>query len=218
MSGASSCPLIGFEIDYPARIILVGSSFCGKSSTILEFISNRDLIFKPKVEKVYYFYSQPDKKYVEFQELHPEVEFFQDYNSAEKLIGQTKSSIFVFDDYINILSTDSKFRNFINDFFVKISSHTNSSVIITIHNLFADNLRLLRLNATHLLLYKNLQDISSIKRLASQVVPNKSNNFVDCYLDATSAPYGYLCLWFSGVQLRLTNFLLPNSNGIVYNV
>jgi hypothetical protein len=34
-------------------------------------------------------------------------------------------------------------------------------------------------------------DISSIKRLASQVVPNKSSNFVDCYLDATSVPYSF---------------------------
>ena len=211
---------VNFKLPFPSRICLIGSSGSGKSRATLDVLRKLDFVFDKKIEQVIYLYNESSVDYNTFAEENPKVIFIKEFESLDSYINTDINQLVVVDDFIQELELGKSFSSFITGFFCKKSHHTNTAVIFIVQNIFAKNLRTCRLNCTHLCLFANRQDSSSIRRLASQILPTKTEKFLNAYYDAVRAPHGYLFIDFSSTDnsIRLSNSIYPRLDTKVYNV
>ena len=69
------------------------------------------------------------------------------------------------------------------------------------------------MNTNYLVLFKNPRDKYQVMLMARQMFPGKSTFFMECFEDATSAPYGYLLIDYKSRtpdHLRLRTDLLSD--------
>ena len=78
--------------------------------------------------------------------------------------------------------------------FTKKSHHGNLSVIYIVQNLFhqSKDHRTISLNASYIVLTKNVRDASQVIHLAEQIYPNNVKFFQQAYQMATAEPFSYL--------------------------
>jgi hypothetical protein len=94
------------------------------------------------------------------------------------------SRAFILDDFLNDV-----YSKQVCDLFTKGSHHRDINVILIAQNLFQQELyyRDISLNATYLVLLKNVRDKHQFAYLARQVYPEDSDSLYRAYLDATTA-------------------------------
>jgi hypothetical protein len=82
------------------------------------------------------------------------------------------------------------------DLFTKGIHHTNISVILITQNLLHQGkyCRDISLNATYIVVLKNVRDREQFLHLARQVLPHDCKGLPDAFLHATKAPHVYLVL------------------------
>jgi len=103
--------------------------------------------------------------------------------------------LFILDDMLN----DAYSSGLVCDLFTKGSHHRNISFILITLNIFhqSKHCNEISLNATYLVLLKNVRDRSQFSRLAQQVYPKNSVDLYVSRLHATAKPHGYLVLYHS---------------------
>lgn len=94
---------------------------------------------------------------------------------------------------------DRQMQNINNDvlsIFTRETHHLNSSVILTLQNLFLPNpvMRTISLNARYLELWKQPRDIRQVQYLGQQMFPQEVESFVAVYKMATGRLYGYFLI------------------------
>jgi len=115
----------------------------------------------------------------------------------------------------------SETNQLVANMFTKISHHRNVSVVYLTQNVFDKNkyARTISLNTHYLVLFKNPRDASQFATLARQMYPNTSKFAIEAYMDATSAPYGYLLIDLKPEQDErccLRTNVFPGENQYVY--
>jgi len=126
---------------------------------------------------------------VPYQQFAGHVRFHEgvpaDFNSREK------PCLIILDDLLN-----SAYSKEVCDLFTKGSHHRNISIILITQNLFRQGkcCRDISLNATYIVVLKNVRDREQFSHIARQVLPHDSEGLSDAYLHATKAPYGYVVL------------------------
>ena len=143
----------------------------------------------PLPENIVYFYSEYQDTFGEIELLVPSIQFVQGLPDAlVDSLNPKIRNLFIIDDMMGEKDA------VIAKLFTKKSYHGNLSVIYIVQNLFhqSKNHRTISLNASYLVLTKNVRDASQVIHLAKQLYPSNTKFFQQAYQMATKEPYTYL--------------------------
>lgn len=202
-------------------IALVGASCSGKTVMLLSMIKNKS--FEHKVENALccYLVKQPiyDEmaKYVPNFVLHqglPDKAFVDEF--LEENHGHT---LIIIDDLGHILGSNPD----IASYFSVGTHHRNFTLVIMLQQLYFKGVhsKLIQLNTSYLVLFRQLRDVSQVGILARQMYPTNWKEFMKIYEDATNEPYGYLVVNThpqSNPDLRLLTKIFPRDRTIAYKL
>ena len=209
----------GTIIRTPCRIVMSAPSCGGKTYTVVKLLTGN--ILYPFPTHIYYCYSywQP-ALYGKLKNFFgTKITFIKGFTAEllnENYLSADKPACIVLDDQMSALGPD------IVRLMSETSHHKNCSVILLLQTLFPCNKygKTITSQATHMFLYDNPRDKNTVKCFARQAYPNNVKQFMEVYDDATSVPYGYLCvdlLPTTPRDLRLrTNITEPYKNTVVY--
>ena len=196
------------KIHLPKNILLVGGTQCGKSYFLKRMIEENDALFTPRYQHVIYCYGAWQSMYEELQnELGSRIDFRQDIPTKDEIIeiSQTiKGPILMcIDDKMSTALVDGKKGSEVLELVCVTAHHYNVSCVIILQNLFHNKLvREISLNTHFLILFKNQRNHSQIRVLASQIMPDNRDFFIDSYNKATNEIYGYLFIDLSPTSNR----------------
>ena len=171
---------------HPFSLIVAGSSGTGKTEFVKQLINNRQNMIVPSPKKVIWHYGIWQDGY---EKLQPEVTFVSGLTG----LGDSEGSeplLVVVDDLMNEMDDR------VLDMFTKKCHHQNTSIILIVQNLFANNkcFRTISLNAHYLVVFENARDKQQISALARQLEPRRSQAVVDAFEMATEKPHGYMLI------------------------
>jgi hypothetical protein len=178
------------KFKHPFACIISGPTGSGKTSFCVRFLENLDTLCNERRFDggIYWCFSEKTavpriRRDVRFHEGVPD---FANERGVPRL--------FILDDLLNDV-----YSRQVCDLFTKGSHHRNISVVLITQNLFHQvrYCRDISLNATYLVLLKNVRDKTQFTHLARQVYPEDSESLYRAYLDATRLPHGYLILDFA---------------------
>jgi hypothetical protein len=180
------------EIEFPPRIVVSGPTNCGKTFLITQMLT-KDNVFDKPIEKIYYC-AKHRNSIPDVLRRNRKVEFIRSLPNEDDDILENRrnlNTIFVIEDWL-----ESAFDNSAVSSLFTSGRHNNIGVIITSQVLFpkAKKARNISLNASHLILFKNFRDSSSIGYLARQICQKNSKALVDLFLNITEKPYSYLVI------------------------
>jgi hypothetical protein len=181
----------------PTSLLVVGSSFSGKTHFISNLVLNKSKMFYPEPKKILWVYNTWQNVYDTLSQLVHGIEFTNKIPSKseiEKFTDDNQPCCLVIDDHMTNLDSAPA----IAEYFTVFCHHRQLSIILVLQNLFhqCKPLRDISLNAQGIILFKNLRSHHQIGVLASQMFPgNKRKYFLQAYNDAVlNKPYGYLLL------------------------
>jgi len=185
----------------------------GKSSLLLQMVRHRNKVFSCAIDFVVWVYKYNQPEFDCLAATDSSVVFTNNLANVNKLIDGKKNCFVIFDDLMLNFKT-SEGNAFITDWFIRKSSHTNTSVAVLLHNPFFPNLKTVMLNASCTILFRNNRERQQIYYISSQMFPTHTKFLVYCYLDAISLKqFGFILLDHSNqlVSERYTvrNFVLP---------
>lgn len=184
--------MVNFKISLPCRIIICGQSGTGKSTLVSKLLLNRQRLMGTEFERIIYCSKYKSSMPNELESI---AEFNEGLPSKELVRNEENQEIFfVLDDMISeVFSSE-----IINDLFLTGRNRRLSCCIIT-QTLFPKSslARNIMLQATHLIVFRMLRDVSSYTFLARQVAPGNSKFFTDIYLNTVQKPFQYIVLDFS---------------------
>jgi hypothetical protein len=202
-------------------IALVGASCSGKTVMLLEMIKHN--LFEYKVKNVLCCYLVHQPIYDEMVDYVPNfvlhqglpqkafVDEFLDENEGHTLI--------IFDDLGHVLGSNPD----IASYFSVGTHHRNFTLVIMLQQLYFKGVhsKLIQLNTSYLVLFRQLRDVSQVGILSRQMYPSNWKEFIKIYEDATSEPYGYLIVNThpqSDPNLRLLTKIFPHERTIAYKL
>jgi hypothetical protein len=209
------------KLKWPSRMCVYGPPATGKSTLLLKLLKLRDYVFEEPAGEAFYLYSEDQSGFDEYRNL-PGVTFSQSYKEVDEWISPTRNQLVIVDDFVLDLEKNTEFAGWITDLYVKRARHSSTTVIFATQNLFAKNLRILRLSCSNLVLFSSKTDSKTITVLASQIAPSNSAFVLKAYLDSVSEARGFLHIDFSSLKntVHYTNFLWPElyRNKVFLNV
>ncbi|DAC81475.1 TPA_asm: FtsK [Anelosimus tangle-web spider MELD virus] len=175
------------HIPLQSNILINGITKSGKSTFISNLFSPQFWSFKYNLSGVYLFSK------IAVQEAWTNLKKNLDrlkiplysYQSLEKLweLKTTipNGSILIVDDFMVDAIKDKKLMSLLTDLFNVTTHHNNIISIFTLHNLFADGFRTMRLNSDYIFLFSNPVDVNSTKVFFKQLDANKFNLLFTAY-------------------------------------
>ena len=166
---------------------VVGPSFSGKTELLKRMVANADALFEqpPTMILICHHPGCGDQ----FRSLRhdPRVQLSEGLpkDGFQSLRDCPGTKLCIFDDLV----LD---RELMHNLTCVYAHHWHTFFVFTFHQLFAENNRVVRLNARYLTLMSSPADRSSVAKWAAQYRPGATRYFLDCYADATSRPYGYM--------------------------
>ena len=195
---------------HPARIIVYGPSYSGKSTFVYKLLQNQKKVFDVIFDRIIICNggsttSLPNNLNIE------------NYDYLDSTIIDTldknHNNIVVIDDNMHRAANDLN----ISELFTKKSHHLNTTVIFIIQNLFpkSEFMTDIRRNSTYLILMSNPSENKSVRLFSSQVDSENPKFISDCFADATrNRPFSHLLLDFHQQQLnevRVRSNILPEN-------
>ena len=188
----------------------------GKSRLIFKLLGNVQVMIDSPPENIKYFYSEYQDTFAEIKSLVPNFEFIERVPDVifDSINPKTRN-LYIFDDMMG--ERDSV----IAKLFTKKSDHGNLSVIYIVQNLFhqSKDHRTISLNASYIVLTKNVRDASQVIHLAKQIYPNNVKYFQQAYQMATAEPFSYLFIDLTPTcpdETCLRSGIFPNEKHYVY--
>jgi hypothetical protein len=183
-----------------ARILVSGSSGCGKTSLLHQLLINRNGLFPHHFDNIVYCYG------VKTHALQQLEEYFKDRitlcegvpENLLQLCTKGKHSICVLDD----LDEESFSSQQVAFAYTRWSHNYGFAIACSSQNLFASGNKRLTLirNCTTIILFKNYLDYSVPRLVAHRILPTKPQTFLKIFDHVTSHPYGYLAVCGTGPQ------------------
>lgn len=206
----------------PISLLIVGSSFSGKTYFIANLLKQRVQMFEPVFEEIIFVYSSWQPVYDELERTINNIKFITTIPSKSEIEIITKDlqpRLIIFDDQMTHLAECPD----ITDYFTVFTHHKNLSCILVLQNLFyqAPCIRDISYNVQGLILFRNLRSPQQIGILASQMFPGKKRKyFLSAYEDAcVNTPYGYLFCDINpkyDTKYQLRTNILPGNNAKIY--
>lgn len=195
---------------HPFTAMVAGSTGCGKTTFVRQFLDNIEEMMTPTPEEVVWCFGQfqegyRDLKGVVLREGVPDVSDFQD----------GKRRLVILDDLMS--EADDR----VTKLFTKGSHHLNLSIFHLVQDLFGRNKeqRTVSLNSHYLIIFKNPRDSSQITHLAKQMYPGQIKYLQEAFKDATAEPHRYLMIDLkqgTPDHLRLRANIFPGETHVVY--
>ena len=176
------------KFKHPFTSIVAGITSSGKTILTRRILENWKTLINSNLKsfKVLWCYGQMQELY---SRKIPNVEVI--YHKGipnETDIENIRPNLIVLDDLMeNIKPNDT-----ITNLFTKKSHHMNISVIFIVQNLFNKEMRTISLNSHYIIVMKGVRITQQVGILGRQLFPNKSNEIMKIFKDATSKPFGYL--------------------------
>ena len=165
--------------------IVAGPSRAGKTSFVVKLINNVKTMITPPPKNIIYCYSEWQPLYESLQG----VKFINGLIDVNE-INSSEPNLIILDDQMHSINEQTEM------IFTKYSHHRNCSIIFITQNIFqraSSHMRTMSLNASYLMLFRNVRDVQQIATLARQMYPKGQSKFlVEAFEDATSENYGYL--------------------------
>ena len=181
------------RMEWPASGICAGSSGSGKTTLIWKLLSGRKKMFKVKVDKVVFYYTQYQtnmfKQMLADDSVHQFIEGMPTIDDIKSLTSNAaKKVLIVIDDNMKNVNSD------LSEIFTTFR-HRNASVFFLTQNLFHQHkdYRTMSLNANYIIIMKNPRDQSQIMNFAKQFSPNDTKYVTDAFKKATAnRPFSYM--------------------------
>ena len=152
-----------------SNVLINGITKSGKSTFISRLFSPEFWSFTDMITNVYLFSK------IDVQEAWANLQRNCDslgiklhvYRTIDTLPDLQKSipklSVLIVDDFMVDAIKDKKLMNLLTDLFNVTTHHNDIISIFTLHNLFADGFRTMRLNSDYIFLFSNPVDVNSVK-------------------------------------------------------
>lgn len=199
------------QFTHPMTCTLAGASGSGKTELVKAILQNKNEMFSPIPDKVYWYFAVWQQKLVD--DL-PDVNFREGMPNMNEFDGGDPS-IIVIDDMMSEANSE------LTKLFTKGSHHKNLSIFFLVQNIFDKNkeIRTITLNSHYIVMFKNPRDKSQIVNVAKQMFPGDTKYLVEAFNDATVNPHTYLMLDFKQStpdHLRVRTNILPHQTTTVY--
>ena len=158
----------------------------------------------PPLQNIIYFYSENQDTFGEIEVLVPGI---QSDSMLDSINPQTRN-LYIIDDMMGEKDV------VIAKLFTKKSHHGNLSVIYIVQNLFhqSNEHRTISLNASYLVLTKNVRDASQVIHLNKHLYPSNTKISQQAYQLATKEPHTYLFVDLTPTcpeEIRLRSGIFP---------
>ena len=176
----------------PSRCLVVGASGVGKTCFMQRVLRERDALFEPVPQKIYYCYRYPQSFFAAFRHVVDFITFIPD----ESVLSASEPSIVIMDD---ILADPQNVKK-ASELFIRGSHHLNASLFLISQNLFPNNsdFRTIALNANvYVLMYSPRK--YQVARFGRDLFgKDKGKDFEHAYHISTAPAYGYLIVSLQG--------------------
>lgn len=200
---------VDLRLAFPCTIQVSGYSQAGKSYLAAKIVKHRKRLFKKKVDKVIWLYSEMQPLYETLQQEESEITFTKDNQDVLDELESGEPVIVVLDDQtIQTLANNSSLLTF----FVQSSHHKQAVFIWLTHAIFLPKCRLIQINSTYLVVFRMLRDSSSIYRLGYQLMPSSPKTIYEAYrYSVNKNSYSYIFFLFhpsdvAGTRIRTSLF------------
>jgi len=195
------------RLSHPFSCVVNGPSGVGKTEWIRKLIYYRDDMIKNTPGRIIWCYTEYQPIFAQM----PEVEFVEGLNFK---LYPGQRHLIILDDMMMSVNKD------ITQLFVS-GRHRNISVIFVTHNIFypSKEMRTIKLNTKHMVLFENTQDASQINYLGRQMFPDRNKHMREAYMAAIQNPYGYLFVDMRhelDKRFRLRTRIFPGEEQLVY--
>ena len=162
--------MYSIQLGHPFGVLVAVGTKIGNTTFVEQLLANAQIMIDPTAENIVYFYSQSEYQdtFGEIEVLVPGIEFVQGLpDSMLDNINPNMRNVYIIDDMMGERDA------IIVKLFTKKSHHGNLSVIYIVQNLFHQSKehRTISLNATYLVLTKNVRDASQVIHVAKQLYP-----------------------------------------------
>lgn len=208
----------------PKNILVVGSTQSGKTEFVKRLLLDSKRNFNPDISKIIYCYGawQPAFETLETA-LGGLIQFRSDIPGKEELMllwREIKGEIIlVLDDKMGALTDNAQGARVVEIVCV-LSHHCHISCIITLQNIFHNKtVREISLNSHYICLFRNSRSAAQVRALGNQIMPGKSDFFMDSYSKAVSRNFGYLLLDLSPTTpevYRLRTNIFPDEDLTIF--
>jgi uridine kinase len=179
-----------YRLKFPFSMLVCGSPFSGKTTFVLNLIEKCEDSINQNINNIVYFYGEHQPLFTEFAKTHPHIYFVNNVEEAEKNLIKTQPSLYILDDLLTNLQSDKKLNDYITKYFVQKAHHCNTSIILLVQNIFPQNTRTISLNATYIILMRQIRDKRAASYLGSQIKPHYPNFIPDALEQATQNKRG----------------------------
>lgn len=181
------------KLKHPFTAVVSGPTGSGKTFLVRDLLENYKRVFYYKAAKklkVIWAYGQWQDTYNK-PVRGVKIKYIEGLPN-EDLMKANKGALIILDDLMSEISGDVRVSNL----FTKGSHHLNISVLFIVQNVFnkGKEMRTVNLNTHYYFLLKNPRDKLQCMALGRQIYPGQQKYFMESYSDATSRPYGYLCI------------------------
>ena len=151
--------MYSLQLTHPFGLLVSGGTKTGKTTFVKKLLGNVQVMIDPSPENIKYFYSEYQDTFAEIKSLVPNIEFIEGVPDVifDSINPKTRNL------YIYRESKIRRLRNYLQ----KKSHHGNLSVIYIVQNLFhqSKDHRTISLNASYIVLTKNVRDASQVIHL-----------------------------------------------------
>ena len=183
---------MSIPFNFPSTIGIFGPSQVGKTTFVLRLIKNASDMFTEEPQRILYCYAAWQKAYEELGKL-------KNVTLHEGVPTRAKMEEFTYDREPTLLVLDDLMAKIIKDpdvqhYVTVMGHHNNIGIILIMQSIFPQGkcARTISLNCHYMIVFNNRRDLNQIKVLARQIMPGRSNFFIDSYQKAVSTLYSYL--------------------------
>lgn len=195
---------------------IVGSIGSGKSYIMSLIIKYRDMLFKEKIDHVYYCYKIWNHIFDDL-EKSGDVTFIEGMPTVDQLKSLKANSILVFDDMGHEI--------FKNDDILEVAlvmcRHKKITTFALLHNLFmkGQSARSYFLNVGVYILFENKRDVQQIKHLGRQIFGSAQFLLESYKMAVKENEYGYILIDLASKlrdEFKLRTSILPGQDMICF--
>jgi hypothetical protein len=185
---------MSLPFNFPATIGVFGPSQVGKTTFVLKLIENVDSMFMRKPQRILYCYSAWQSSYEKLEKL-PYVTLNEGVPTRaqmEEFTFDREPTLLVLDDLMSKIIKDPDVQHYVT----VLGHHNNIGIVLIMQAIFPQGkcARTISLNCHYMILFNNRRDLNQIKVLSRQIMPGRSDFFMDSYKKAVSTPYSYLVI------------------------
>ena len=168
--------------------MICGPSKSGKTTWVINLIEHRDVLFKDKIQKIYWFYGTWQRDY---EKLKNDVIFKNGIDEENTSIEA--NSMVVIDDLV----AETENNRSVTALFTKLVHHQNLFLVYVSQNFYHQSreARMHHLISHFIVFFKNPRDKTQVNILARQMFPGRSpREFSIMFDQVTEKAHGYLLI------------------------